>query len=63
MYLGFSHPIFNLGNDECGNPTGVIGTFNFKAMIADGFLNSTGGVADGMDYRYDNCSQTVGILF
>lgn len=42
---------------------GVIGTFNFKGMIAAGFLNSTGGATDGMDYRYDNCSQTVGILF
>ncbi|KAF8970147.1 glycoside hydrolase family 18 protein [Flammula alnicola] len=44
--------------DQCGNPVGVSGTFNFKGMIAAGFLDSTGAAASGIDYRFDNCSQT-----
>jgi len=58
-----SHPISNPGVDQCGNPTGVGGTFNFVGMMAAGFLDSTGKAADGMEYRYDDCSQTVGISF
>lgn len=49
----------SIGVDQCGNPTGVSGTFNFNGMIAAGFLDSTGGPASGIDYRFDNCSQTV----
>ncbi|KAF8801135.1 endochitinase [Phlegmacium glaucopus] len=45
-------------NDECGNSVGVGGTFNFKSMITDGFLNATGGAADGIYYRFDDCSKT-----
>ena len=62
-YLCCSHPISNLAPDQCGNPIGISGTFNFKGLVAAGFLNSTGEPADGIDYRYDNCSQTVGISF
>jgi chitinase len=51
------------GTDQCGNAVGVGGTFNFIGMIAAGFLNSAGGAADGVDYRFDNCSQTVRISY
>ncbi|KAF9527486.1 glycoside hydrolase family 18 protein [Crepidotus variabilis] len=45
--------------DQCGNViSGPGGTFNFKAMITDGFLDTTGKAASGTTYRYDNCSQT-----
>ncbi|KAF9482667.1 glycoside hydrolase family 18 protein [Pholiota conissans] len=44
--------------DQCGNPTSVSGTFNFNGMIAAGFLDASGKAAPGIDYRFDNCSQT-----
>jgi len=47
------------GTDQCGNTVGVGGTFNFNGMIAAGFLDANGDAASGMDYRFDNCSQTV----
>ncbi|KAG5654554.1 hypothetical protein H0H81_000079 [Sphagnurus paluster] len=46
-------------NDQCGNPTGPGGVFDFYAMIDSGFLNMNGDPAPGIDYRWDNCSQTV----
>lgn len=48
------------GVDQCGNPTGVGGIFDFWGLIAGGFLNKNGRAAKGILYRYDNCSQTVG---
>jgi chitinase len=50
------------GKDECGNPTGFGGIFNFWGMIMDGFLNTEGNPAHGIDYRYDSCSQTVSLV-
>ncbi|KAF8156991.1 glycoside hydrolase family 18 protein [Crassisporium funariophilum] len=45
--------------DQCGNPSsGPGGTFNFKGMIAAGFLDAGGAAATGIDYLFDNCSQT-----
>ncbi|KDR72562.1 hypothetical protein GALMADRAFT_73528 [Galerina marginata CBS 339.88] len=44
--------------DQCGNTVGVGGTFNFKGMISGGFLDANGNAASGIDYRFDNCSQT-----
>jgi len=49
------------GTDACGNTVGIGGTFNFKGMVAGGFLDATGAAADGIDYRFDNCSQTVSL--
>ena len=49
----------NLVLDPCGQPEGISGTFNFNGMIAHGFLNSNGTAANGIDYTFDNCSQTV----
>lgn len=45
--------------DQCGNPGGISGTFNFNSLITDGYLTSNGTAAPGMSYRFDNCSQTV----
>ena len=45
--------------DSCGNPTVVGGIFNFWGLIQNGFLNSDGTPADGIDYVFDECSQTV----
>ncbi|CAA7268345.1 unnamed protein product [Cyclocybe aegerita] len=44
--------------DQCGNTVGAGGTFNFKGMIEAGFLDADGNAANGIDYRFDNCSQT-----
>jgi len=46
------------GTDPCGVPIGVTGVFNYRGMITEGFLSADGTAADGIDYRYDNCSQT-----
>ena len=47
------------GVDECGNPTGPGGVFDFWGMIDANFLNANGTVAPGIFYRFDACSQTV----
>jgi chitinase len=47
------------GTDQCGNPTPVGGIYNFWGLVQGGFLNTNGTAASGIDYRYDNCSQTV----
>lgn len=49
--------------DQCGNPSGISGTFNFDSLIADGYLNSTGQAPPGIDYSFDECSQTVGPVY
>lgn len=46
------------GVDQCGNPVGVGGIFNFWGLIDAGFLTSNGTAASGIDYRFDQCSQT-----
>jgi chitinase len=45
--------------DECGDPTGASGVFNFWGLIDDGFLTKDGNAAQGIDYTFDQCSQTV----
>jgi chitinase len=37
----------------------VGGIFNFWGLIEAGFLNADGIPASGIDYRFDECSQTV----
>jgi len=44
--------------DQCGNPVTPGGTFNFKSLIADGYLTANGTSAPGLDYLYDPCSET-----
>jgi chitinase len=51
------------GVDQCGNPTRVGGIFDFWGLIDGGFLNADGKVAEGILYRYDNCSQTVSSFY
>ena len=47
------------GVDVCGNPNVVGGVFNFWGLIDGGFLNADGKAAQGIDYVFDQCSQTV----
>ena len=47
------------GIDECGNPTGPGGNFDFWGLIDHGFLLADGTVAPGIDSSFDECSQTV----
>jgi chitinase len=45
--------------DICGNPAGgVSGIFNFWGLIDGGFLTENGTAAQGIDYIFDDCSQT-----
>ncbi|KDQ60128.1 glycoside hydrolase family 18 protein [Jaapia argillacea MUCL 33604] len=44
--------------DQCGNPVGKDGVFNFWGLIDGGFLTENGTAASGMVYTFDNCSQT-----
>jgi len=47
------------GVDQCGNPTGgPSGIFDFWGLIEGGFLTDNGTTAQGIAYRYDDCSQT-----
>ncbi|KAI0707540.1 glycoside hydrolase [Cerioporus squamosus] len=48
------------GVDQCGNPTagGASGIFDFWGLIEGGFLTQNGTAADGIEYRFDECSQT-----
>ncbi|KAG0692802.1 glycoside hydrolase family 18 protein, partial [Suillus ampliporus] len=46
------------GIDVCGVDEGPGGTFNFWGLIDGGFLTEKGTPAEGIYYRYDECSQT-----
>ncbi|KAI0305232.1 chitinase [Multifurca ochricompacta] len=46
------------GVDVCGNPNVVGGVFNFWGLIDGGFLTEKGTPAKGIDYTFDQCSQT-----
>jgi len=48
----------NAGVDQCGNAVPIGGIFNFWGLVAAELLNSNGTAASGIDYRFDNCSQT-----
>lgn len=47
------------GTDVCGNAAPAGGNFDFWGLIDAGFLQANGTVAEGIDYRFDECSQTV----
>lgn len=53
----------NAGVDQCGNPVPIGGIFNFWGLVDGGFLNSDGTAASGIDYIFDNCSQTVSRVY
>ncbi|KAJ7636957.1 glycoside hydrolase family 18 protein [Roridomyces roridus] len=44
--------------DPCGDPEGVSGIFTFAGLIQDGFLTANGTAAAGIEYTFDECSQT-----
>ncbi|KAH9930546.1 glycoside hydrolase [Epithele typhae] len=48
------------GKDQCGNatPGGPSGIWDFFGLIDGGLLTANGTAADGVPYRYDECSQT-----
>ncbi|KAG0702498.1 glycoside hydrolase superfamily [Suillus ampliporus] len=46
------------GVDVCGVYEGPGGTFDFWGLIDGGFLTERGTPAEGIYYRYDECSQT-----
>lgn len=54
-------PAAPAGMDQCGNPVpaGSGGSFNLWGLVQGGFLTDNATAADGMDYRFDECSQTV----
>jgi chitinase len=47
------------GKDACGNALPSGGIWNFNSMVGGGYLDTSGKPANGMEYRYDSCSQTV----
>ena len=47
------------GVDVCGAETGWGGVFNFWGLVDGKFLDEKGQPLQGIDYRYDECSQTV----
>ncbi|KAF5385974.1 hypothetical protein D9615_002273 [Tricholomella constricta] len=51
------------GLDVCGIYQSPGGSYAFWSLIEDGFLNVDGSVKDGILYRYDECSETVSIIF
>ena len=51
------------GVDECGNAVFPGGTIEFWGLIQLGYLNPNGTLKNGIFFRYDNCSQTVSLLF
>lgn len=51
-----------IGVDQCGAPVGPSGVFNFWGLIDGGFLNADGTPASGIDYLFDECSQTVRLI-
>lgn len=49
------------GVDQCGNPVGVGGIFNFWGLVDGGFLNDNGTATTNVTYTFDECSQTVSL--
>ncbi|KAJ7255293.1 glycoside hydrolase family 18 protein [Mycena rebaudengoi] len=50
----------NTSLDPCGQPSGDADSdiFTFEGLVSGGFLGSDGFPAEGIDYRFDSCSQT-----
>ncbi|KAJ8509393.1 hypothetical protein ONZ45_g8433 [Pleurotus djamor] len=44
--------------DQCGNPELTSGVYNFWGLVEGGFLTNNGTAASGIDYQFDECSQT-----
>jgi chitinase len=48
--------------EECGQPAAKDVQYTFAELVKDGFLNSKGTAADGIQSVYDQCSQTVSVF-
>ncbi|KAF9564757.1 glycoside hydrolase family 18 protein, partial [Agrocybe pediades] len=46
------------GLDVCGVLQGPGGVYTYWGLMDEGFLNQDGSPAEGIEYRFDNCSQT-----
>ncbi|KAL4067683.1 glycoside hydrolase family 18 protein [Scleroderma yunnanense] len=46
------------GMDVCGVYQGPGDTWNFRGLVQEGWLTNCGVPAEGIDYRFDNCSKT-----
>lgn len=44
--------------DVCGATSGYSGVFEFRGLVAEGWLYPNGSVQEGLSYRFDECSQT-----
>ncbi|KAJ3501720.1 hypothetical protein NMY22_g18825 [Coprinellus aureogranulatus] len=44
--------------NKCGVPEGPAGVWTFRGMIENGFLGPDGNPAEGIDYTFDECSET-----
>jgi chitinase len=53
----------NAGVDQCGAQVPIGGIFNFWGLVDGGFLDANGTAASGINYRYENCSQTVSFYY
>jgi chitinase len=47
------------GVDQCGNAAGPGGLWDFWGLVKNGWLTKKGVAAQGVDYLFDTCSQTV----
>ena len=47
------------GKDQCGNIVTAGGVLNFNDMISQGYITGNGTNAPGIDFVFDNCSETV----
>ena len=47
------------GVDICGNETGPGGVWTFWGLVKAGYLNDDGRHSSSVQYKWDNCSQTV----
>ncbi|EIM82845.1 glycoside hydrolase family 18 protein [Stereum hirsutum FP-91666 SS1] len=56
--LGDSWDSPGVTTDACGNESGPSGVFEFRGLIEEGYLTENGTVVDGVDYVFDDCSQT-----
>jgi len=46
------------GVDQCGTPNVVPDGMNFVDLVKNGYLNTNGTAANGIQYKFDECSQT-----
>lgn len=50
------------GDQDTGSAANT-GLFNFQGLVKEGYLKNDGKPADGVTYKYDDCSQTVCAIY